>query len=47
MQRAYVLLPAASLAAPTQTILFHKQEDFREKVAESKMYVLISSTTFS
>ena len=46
MQRACIMSCAASLAPPYFSTLSHKQHDFRKKVAEHKMRVLIFFTTF-
>ena len=42
----YTVLSRASSLAPPYFSTCHKQHDFREKVTERKMCVLISSTNF-
>ena len=44
--RAGSILSASSLAPPYFSTLSHKQQDYRKKVSEDKMCVLIFSTTF-
>jgi hypothetical protein len=44
--RRIILSSATCLAIPYFTTLSHKRHDFREKVIEHKIYVLIFSTTF-
>jgi hypothetical protein len=44
--RRIMLLSMACLALPYFSALSHKRQDFREKVIEYKMCVLIFSTTF-
>jgi len=44
--RRIILLPVASLAGPYFSTLSYKGNDFRERVIERKMYVLILSETF-
>ena len=47
MQQACVILSAASLAAQSVSKISHKHHDFRKKVTEHKMCVLVFSTILS
>ena len=48
IQRACtIFLSVASMALLYFSILSHKRQDFRKKVTEHKMYVLVFSTTFT
>jgi hypothetical protein len=46
MPRSDAILSSSSLPPPNISTLSHKRHDFREKVTEHKMCVLIFSTTF-
>jgi hypothetical protein len=46
MRMRRILLSVGGLAAPYFSTLSHKRRDFREKVIEHKMCVLIFSITF-